>query len=419
MSNTVESTNFSGWRVVILASFAHFWSYGLTFGTYSASVIAIQEKFETTRVISSLPISIVTGALVLFAPVLGMLYERRVSIRRSIMLGALLGAIGHFGIVLTHDWRVMLACYAFMIGPCIALTGSVPGSVLATNWFIARRGIALGVINLPLGLMFMPMLAAILLQHGGLEKLFIFTGLAYLLIIPAAYYLIDRPEHVNQVPLDRNDDASISKIEDTPEKVLPVKEIFSRFDFWALVVTVGIIVGGSAMKYAHMVPLLSEHGHSVEQATLLLSISGGSGIIGALLFGWLADRIGGAKVIIITAVTQALMWFIFLLPVNITLLTIDAFIIGICGGGIGAAEGVFICQRFGQKNFSRLFGLIAFSLFPLLTGINLLTGYLRDATGDYHLAITVLIVGSALAAVLLTLATCRKPKLENTVAAVA
>lgn len=417
MSDTVNPAGFSGWRVITLASFAHLWSYGLTFGTYSASVLAIQEQFDTTRMISSLPISIVTAALVLLAPVLGMLYERHVSIRRSMMLGAVLGTVGHLGIALTHDWRVMLACYTFMIGPSIALTGSVPGSVLATNWFVARRGIALGIVNLPLGLMIMPMLAAMLLQRGGLEQLFIVTGLAYLLIIPAAFYLIDRPEQVNQFPLENNDETTASMAENIPAKVLPVKAIFSRFDFWALVVTVGIIVGGSAMKYAHMVPLLGEQGHSIEQATLLLSISGGSGIIGALLFGWLADRFGGAKVIISTAIVQALMWFIFLLPVDMTLLSIDAFIIGICGGGIGAANGVCICQRFGQINFSRVFGLVAFSLFPFLTGINPMTGYLRDSTGDYHMAITVLIVASALAAMLLALATSRKPKLENAVAA--
>ncbi len=411
LQNTAFPPHFTGWRIVALASFVKCWSYGLAFGVLGISVLAIQERFDTTRVIASLPLSLISAAIMLLAPVLGALYGR-ISIRRSIMLGAVLGAAGHLCLASIHDWRVMLACYAFLVGPGVALTGGMPTSVLASYWFVKHKGVALGIVNLPLGLMIVPLVAVEVLQSGGLPTLYLATGLAFLLIIPAAFYLVDRPELVNQTPLG-NSDVAMSEADSTTTPTISLQSVLTRFDFWALVVTIGIIVGGSSMKYAHLIPLLNEQNRSIEQATLLLSIAGGCGAVGALLFGWLADRFGGARIIIGTAIVQAVMWFIFLLPVSFLLLTIDAAIIGMCGGGIAAAQGVFICQRFGQQNFSRVLGLLAISLFPFITGINPLAGYLRDATGDYRTAIISLIAASIFVATILTSVTYRKPKLPH------
>lgn len=410
-ASKASTPRFSGWRIAALASFIHNCSYGLAFGAYGVSVLAIQDRFDTTRATVSIPLSLITAAIVLSAPVLGMLYGR-ISIRRSIILGAVLGAAGHFCLAATHDWRIMLACYALLVGPGVALAGSMPTNVLVTKWFVARRGLALGIVNLPLGLMLVPLISVVVLQHFGLTTLYITTGLIFLLIIPAAWILADRPEQVGQAPLG-DDGVALSKPDGSAAPTISIAAILTRFEFWALVTAIGIIVGGSSMKYAHMVPLLGEQGHSIEQATMLLSIAGGAGAIGSLLFGWLADRFGGARMIVITAFLQACMWFIFLLPVNIPLLTADAIIIGMCGGGVTAAQGVYICQRFGQANFSRVLGLLALALFPFFTGINPLAGYLRDVTGDYRMAVHSLIVASAFAAVLLTLVTTwkRQPRI--------
>ena len=397
---------FLGWRIAALASFIKQGSYGLVFGAFGVSVLAIQERFDTSRATVSIPMSAIIVLIMVSAPVLGALYGR-ISIRRSMMLGAILGALGHFCLAFAQDWRIMLACYTLLIGPGIALAGSMPTNVLAAKWFVARKGLAMGIVNLPLGLMAVPLLAVFVLQHWGLTTLYIVTGLMFLTILPAAWAVVDRPEQVGQVPLG-GEGVTLSNADGTPASTLSLLAIVSRFDFWALVATIGVIIGGSSMKYAHLVPLLSEKGHSIEQASFLLSVAGGAAAVGSMLFGWLADRLGGAFIIIGTAIVQAAMWFIFLLPVSIPLLTMDAIIIGLCGGGISAAQGVFICYRFGQQNFSRVLGMLALALAPFMA-INPIAGYLRDLTGDYHLTVISLIVASVIVASILTVVTLRKP----------
>lgn len=403
---------FMGWRIAALASFIKQGSYGLVFGAYGVSVLAIQERFDTSRATVSIPMSAIIALIMVSAPVLGALYGR-ISIRRSMMLGAALGALGHFCLAATDDWRIMLACYTLLVGPGVALAGSMPANVLASKWFVARKGLALGIVNLPLGLMAVPLLAVYVLQHWGLTVLYIATGLMFLTILPAAWAVVDQPEQVGQRALG-DDGIALNSASGKPAGTLSMPAILSRFDFWALVVAIGVILGGSSMKYAHLVPLLSEQGHSIERASFLLSIAGGAAAVGSMLFGWLADRFGGASIIVGTAIVQAAMWFIFLLPVSIPLLTLDAIVIGLCGGGISAAQGVFISDRFGHQNFSVVLGMLALALAPFMA-INPIAGYLRDLTGDYHVPVVSLIVASVVVAAILAVVSMRKPPVASAV----
>lgn len=391
---------FAGWRVVALSSVIHNLAFGMAYGTYGAGVLAIQSHFATSRATVSLVLSLIIAATVISAPILGRLYGR-ISIRRSVMLGSLLGATGYFALAATSDWRVMLACYAFLVGPGVALAGSMPTNVLATNWFVERQGLALGIVNLPLGLMIAPLWAAYVLSHGDLPELYMWSGLIFLLIIPLAWAVTDRPDQIGQlprggVPKDVEEQAGIA----TP--LLSMRDIAGRLDFWIIVLAIGILVGGGAMKVGHLVPLLAEQGHSMEEASALLALSGGAGAIGSLIIGWLADRYGGALILSCNAAVQASMWFIFLMPVSLTVLTVDAVVIGVCGGGIATAQGVLLVHRFGAANFSRALGLLGFCAVPFILGINPVAGYLHDVTGTYRSAIWALIAGTFAIAVLLT-----------------
>lgn len=391
---------FAGWRVVALSSLIHNLAFGMAYGTYGASVLAIQEHFVTSRGTVSVVLSLIIAATVISAPILGQLYGR-ISIRRSVMLGSLLGAAGYFALAATDDWRVMLACYAFLVGPGVALAGSMPTNVLATNWFVERQGLALGIVNLPLGLMIAPMWAAYFLRSGSLSDLYVVSGLVFLLIIPCAWWVIDRPDQVGQlphggVPREVEEEAGIAA------PILTMRDILARLDFWMIVLAIGVLVGGGAMKVGHLVPLLAEQGHSMGEASALLALSGGAGAAGSLIIGWLADRYGGALILSVNATVQASMWFIFLMPVSLGVLTVDAVVIGVCGGGVATAQGVLLAHRFGAVNFPRALGLLGLCALPFILGINPLAGYLHDLTGTYRAAIGALIGATFVIAALLT-----------------
>jgi len=150
------------------------------------------------------------------------------------------------------------------------------------------------------------------------------------------------------------------------------------------------------MKVAHLVPLLAEQGRSFGEANFLLAVSGGAGLLGSLAFGVLADRWGAAKSLILNAVVQAVSWTIFLAPVGMGLLVVDAIVVGACGGGVMAALGALIGAVFPASSFSRTFGVLGLFTLPFLFGMPPIASYLYTSSGSYWLPVA-LIVASFLA----------------------
>ena len=95
------------------------------------------------------------------------------------------------------------------------------------------------------------------------------------------------------------------------------------------------------------------------------------------------------------------MWLVFLLPINVALLTLDAVVIGICGGGVSATQGVLINRCFGSANFGRALGLMGVAAAPFLLGINMLAGFLHDLTGNYRLPVLMVIACTSMVALML------------------
>ena len=397
---------FAGWRIAILAAFIHSISYGTIFGSYGVSVVAIEERYGVSRAVAGSMASLMMGALIFSAPFLGSLYNR-ISIRNSIMVGALLAAAGHFVLSVSSDPRMMVASYALLIGPGLALTGSMATNVLVTRWFRASQGKAFGIVNLPVGLMIAPLGAAVLLERGGLTMVYAVSGMVLLTIIPAAWWLVDSPQKIRQLP--EQEEAAQPGAGDDAASGVGYGALLTRQDFWIITFAIGVIIGAASMKQAHLVPLLMEQGHSMQFASSLLALSSGAGAMGSLVVGWLADRFGGLRVLLVNAGLQALMWWVFLLPVSASILAIDAIVIGACGGGVSAAQGVLVSRYFGAANFGKSLGLISVAAAPLLLGLNSMAGVLRDRTGGYREAVLMVIIATFIAALALAVLSRRSP----------
>ncbi|WP_336951279.1 MFS transporter [Sphingobium aromaticivastans] len=385
--------NFAGWRMAALAFLINNVACGVAYGGYGVSVLAIAEKFSISRATAALPMSFIILAVTLLAPFFGAIF-RRVSIRRTIVAGLMLSILGNLILSVTTDWRLMLATYLFVVGPGVAASGFMPANVLVSNWFVHSQGKALGLTNMTLFIMLVPMAAVAILQSYGLSAVYLFQALMNALAIPLAFLLVDRPADIGQKALGE-DLAEDRELVTAPS--LAPRGILMMAAFWLLVIGIGILMGSGTTKLAHMVPLLTEQGRPVSQASFLLAISGGAGMIGSLLFGFLADRVGGAWALVLNGILQASMWSLLLLPLSLPILMVDAIVMGICGAGMVAAQGVLFTHIFGLRNFGMLMGMMSVATLPFLVGMAPFVGYLRDIGGSYHLPVAVLVALSSAA----------------------
>lgn len=384
---------FLGWRMVAIAAVTQNVAVGLTFGSFGTLVLAIEQRFATTRTLSALGISLVILIYSLSAPLISPLIART-SIRRVLTTGSLLGAAGYCLLPLASNIGQFLAIFALLISPGFLLLGVLPSNILASNWFIRHQGRALGFVTMPVFVMLVPMVSAWGLHHYGLSAVLVGVGVAHLLVLPLMPFVIDRPEQIGQRPLGYEDAVARSE----PEVAQPWRSLLARPALWFVTLAVGIAVGGGVLKAAHMVPLIMGQGWSLEEASFLFAVSGGTGVLGAMAFGWLADRFGPGHALAANSIVQGLVWFIFLQPAPYWLLVVDAVIVGACGGGIAAAQGVLLTRLFGPRNFPQVMGLVTMFTVPFTFGAAPLASALFDATGSYWTPIALQIGGFALAA---------------------
>lgn len=367
-------------RMVVLAAIIQNLSTGLLFGTFGTLLFAIESGFGADRGQSTLALSLSLVSLSLTAAWLGTRVGRQ-SLRPLMALGSVLCAAGFGTLAVADSVWALWGAFLFLLGPGCGLAGVLATNTLAAAWSTTQaRGRALGWVNAPIFVTIAPLACAWLLARYDLSIVFLVLGAVHILMLPL-YAMVREPV----VALTSHTPA------DEPAR------LFSPL-LLLLVVVIGVISGGGMLKLSHMLPLVTAQGHSFDQANLLLSISGGSGILGSMLLGWLADRIGAARTLAINGALQGLSWMILLVPVPYPLLVLDAVMVGMCGGGLQATLGTLFSRIYGPKAFARVYGLLSLLTLPFLFGIPWIAGVLFVSSGGYFLPIALQIGGFFLAA---------------------
>ena len=383
------------WLMVAIAFITQNTATGLAFGSFGTLILSMEKEFSVSRQDSSLAISLLLLAISVGAPIVGAIIER-VPIRLLMIVGILLGAAGFAMLSIVPSIEYVWLIYGLMIGPGAVLFGVLVSNTLVVRWAEEDRGKALGIVNMPVFVMIVPLIAGVVLENYGLRNLFLALAIAQIAILPLVLMVRDRPPGQDRSH-ERDHDPDLPSVKNQTSIV----DMLRRPSIWVVSIAIGIIVGGGTMKVAHFVPLLIEQGRSFDEANFLFAISGGAGIIGSLGFGWLADRIGGARTLITNALIQAAVWGILLAPVGFALLFVDSVLVGACGAGIMGPLGVFLASLFGQDNFGRAFGITALLNTPILVGMTPLAGYLYDIGGSYFLPVVLAIGGFILSAIML------------------
>ena len=388
--NTADSQAATDWRQVAIAAVTQNVATGLAFGSFGTMVLAIEQEYGASRSGSSLAMSLMVVSLSITASVLGRLLES-VSIRTVMIAGACLSVAGYLLASVAQTTGQLLTIYLLLLGPATAMLGVLPSMTLATRWSTLRsRGAALGIVNLPVMVMIVPLAIAPILESEGIRTVYRLLATVDLLLLPLLLLVRGDPPAVSEASIASDAGGAATR-----------RGILRTPAFWLLILATGVITGAGTAKLAHFVPLLIGQGRTFAEANLLLALSGGAGLVGSFIFGALSDRIGGTTAMLYNAVIQAATWTIFLAPVTMPVLVADAVIVGACGGGVQACLGVALASLFGSRAFSRAFGLTALFTLPFLFGLTPLTSVLFEATGNYHLPMAVLVGGFVVAALCL------------------
>jgi MFS family permease len=394
---------FYGWRVVLVSALGLFW--GIPIAVYSFSVFfkPLMQEFHTGRAAVSLAytVQLLVGALSA-APV-GWLIDR-FGPRHVILVGTAI-----FGLILISnrlftDSLTQLYVFYVLLGLAIHGVGPIPYGTVISHWFDRRRGLALGLTMLGIGLgaVVMPSLAQTLIARFGWNTAYSILGASVLLICcpTVACFLKERPENVGLV-CDGATAPTSPPDHEVARRGFTAREAWCSRDFWVMVCAFILVSASVQGCVVHMAAMLSDRGLNAHSAALGSSLAGAAVLIGRAGTGYLLDRFLASRLAAIffagSAFGVAVLWL-----ADSRLMLIGAFLVGL---GLGAEVDIiaYITSRyFGLLDFGKVYSS-ALAAFALAGAIGpLVMGFGFDRTGSYRYPLRVFIVASAIGAALMT-----------------
>jgi MFS family permease len=141
-----------------------------------------------------------------------------------------------------------------------------------------------------------------------------------------------------------------------------------------------------SMPQVHIVAYCGDLGYGVTRGSEMLSLMLGFGIISRIGSGFLADRIGGIRTLLIGSVAQASALLFYLFFDSLTSLYIISAMFGLFQGGIVPSYAIIVRESMPASEAATRVGIVIFaSVFGMSFG-GWVSGVIFDATGSYAAA---------------------------------
>ena len=335
----------------------------------------------------------------LFAVYVGRLNDR-IGPRVIVSTAAFLMGIG-FMLMSRMDtiWELYLY-FGLVFGIGLSSIDVVPLTTIA-RWFPKRRGVMTGIVKVGTGTgqLLFPLLTSLLISCYGWRNAGMMLGaLTLVFLLSIAQLMKKEPD----VPVHQVQEVT-ARVARPPDGNLSFAEASRTYQLWLLCIMNLTIVSCLMSIVVHIVPHGRDIGISVHKAAGILSTIGGVSMAGRFITGMVIDRIGSKRTMILALLLllTSLVWL--QTADNIWKLYIFACVYGLAHGGFFTVISPIVAELFGIASHGALFGLVVF--FGTAGGAAgpIVTGFLFDSSGSYHLPFRLFLGVCALGLLLLSL----------------
>ena len=394
-------------QMALIASVTFNVVIGSIFGTAGVLLQPMEKHLGVSTEMASAALLSVIVFSAIFAPQIGSLAVRK-SLRAIVGCAAIMLSAAWLILAFTKSYLLYLLAYGILLGPTMAIGGSIIPPTLVTRWFNRNRGLAIGLVHLPILVAALPLVTEWLISHVGLQLTLIALGILPLVtLLPASFFIVDWPPGEEPAP-EISGDVNQGVISESATSALSITDLLKRPSYWGLAIAAGLPNTSSMMLGLHLVSMAKSWGISALAAAGLASIMSAVGLIGAILLGMLADRIGGAKTLMVIAVCDAVLWVLFLAGFPYTGLATVVGLLGFFGAGVVPAFSKAFADAFGKESFSRAVGLMVPVTLPILFAGLIGPGTSVRVYGSYTPAVVTMASAFVMAAVFTFAATRSK-----------
>lgn len=391
---------FYGWWITVSAFINLFFTVGIVYYGFPVFYPFLVESLGFTRaqvtqgflygfVVVGLPLGFLAGVLIdRFGP------------REVIRFG--IGFVG-FSLVLMGSMSRLWHYYALSVAGVAGyvLTGPIPNQVLISNWYRARRGRAMGLAYLGLGLggAVSPLLIGGLIERFGWRQAFVIVGTLILIVLfPVAQWVTrSRPSEMGLNP-----DGATAVAEATAPgnaQSVQVRNAVRSRNFWLIILGATLTIGAIGTVSQHLILFLKDQQFTTAQATRMASGVLLSSLAGRVIVGHFADRYSKKNVMALFYLVLGLAIPLLFLAPNRLALWAFVIVFGFAMGADYMLIPLVTAECFGLAALGRLLSLIIMGYSLGQWFAPWLAGKIFDTYRSYDLAWIIMMVAGILGAI--------------------
>ena len=347
-------------------------------GMWSVVVVlpTVQAEFGVDRAGASFPFTLTMMGFGVGGAIMGRIADK-VGIVAPVMIGASAIGAGYLLASQTND----IVSFALVYGLLIGLTGTAatfaPLMADISHWFEKRRGIAVALCASGnyIGGAIWPTVVEHFVREIGWRETHMWIGLFCLVtMVPLSLLLRGGgPVHAHG-----------SVVASAPR--LGLMGLSPRLVMGLLCVSGVSCCVAMSMPQVHIVAYCGDLGYGVARGAQMLSLMLGFGIVSRLLSGWIADRIGGLRTLLLGSLLQGIALLLFLPFDGLVSLYVISAMFGLFQGGIVPSYAIIVREYFPPAEAgARVGSVLTATLFGMALG-GWMSGKVFDLTGSYHAA---------------------------------
>ena len=313
-------------------------------------------------------------------------------LRKTVSLALLLMAVSTgLSAFMTASWQYV-ATWGVLAGLGSGAVAMVLGATVVNRWFVARRGLMLGLLTASTAtgsLIFLPGMAFIA-EHGGWRPVVLTIALACLILAPLTWLLNpEQPADVGLKPFGAPDDHVPPPPINAGGALTYAFQALGRAartrTFWLLFL--GFFICGlttNGLVGVHMIAFCGDRGMPEVKAAGLLALMGLFDLFGTTASGWLTDRYDSRKLLFVYYSLRGLS-LIYLPFSDFSVVSLSAFAVfyGLDWIATVPPTARLATEAFGDRDGPIVFGWIAASHQLGAATAAIGAGVIRASQGQY------------------------------------
>jgi MFS family permease len=338
----------------------------------------VQAEFSVNRSDASLPYTLTMIGFGLGGIVMGRLADRF-----GVVVPVVIGTVCLGAGFIVAGFADSLWQFALAQGLLIGFLGSsatfAPLVADTSLWFHRRRGIAVAICasgNYLAGALWPPVVQYFFDTAGWRQTYMGVGAFCIAAMLPLALVLRRRPPALVVASADGTGHAPAPHSLGLPPRLL-----------LGLLCTAGVACCvAMSMPQVHIVALCGDLGFAAARGAEMLSLMLGFGIVSRLLSGWICDRIGGLRTLLLGSALQMVALTLYLPADDLTSLYVVSALFGLFQGGIVPSYAIIVREYFAPRVAGTIVSVVLTStLFGMALG-GWMSGAIFDLTGSYRAA---------------------------------